>query len=313
MESLYRRWFQQQSEDAFRSRSSQVLQRRLLPCLVGHTELFTPEADAGSVYSNVLNMIAGQNGDFFRLSRLLDAHASRSCGKTGDSIAPFVHWTGFGAFTRLSDAERQFLILKSLLLSGGQGGGVLIDDGEWLSLSAPFRSRVEGLARLLMEGRLKLKNRAVYLNSHLWSSGGALWGELRRTLGPGARMIANLDHFVADQTSRLGIVDPSVILTRDKVETLIAWSRGGRILLVPKSPLFTEAALESLRLSVAQSQRMELAMGVSYRLYSNGEGKIVVYDMPENADWKTFLTSMPSDFFFPAEIEIARSETLMSS
>src|SRR6185437_10337941 len=124
LEETNRRWFLQQSEDAFRARTVQHLRRKSTYIPADEIELFTPEADPAVFYSSILQMLSGGTADFEALSELVDEYAARE-----SRGAPTIHWSGLGSFQKLSDPEKQFLILKSLLLMGGRGGGILLDSG----------------------------------------------------------------------------------------------------------------------------------------------------------------------------------------
>src|SRR6185437_14841270 len=149
LEETNRRWFLQQSEDGFRSRSVQHWKRKSTYLPIDELELYTPEADPAIFYSSVLAGLSGGNADFQALSGLIDEYGSRS--SRGE---PVIHWSALGGFQKLSDPEKQFLILKSLLVMGGQGGGIYVDSADWFGLSQSFRSRVESLARSLAAGDL---------------------------------------------------------------------------------------------------------------------------------------------------------------
>src|SRR5262249_5853226 len=151
---------------------------------VTEIELHTPEADPSLFYSQFMQQISGGAADFSRLSMMLDESVARGAMASEGPAAPSVHWSSLGGFGSLTDSEKQFLILKSLLLVGGQGGGIYIDAGEWFSLSTSFRTRTEALARSVSHRDLRVKNRAIYLAPHLWSSAGTLWEELLRKVGP---------------------------------------------------------------------------------------------------------------------------------
>ncbi len=314
-EEINRRWFNQHAEEVFRARSAQFVRKRAVGLRVQPIELFTPEADPGFAYSQFLQMVSGTGADFTRLSNLLDESALRASSSTGSPAPSYVHWTGMGGFRSLADAEKQFLILKSLLLMGGRGGGVLIDESEWFSLSHSFRTRAESLSRALSEGELTLANRVLYLAPHLWSAPGALWDEVVAKVGPNARMIASLDLALQDQEARLLMVDPSYIITRKTVLQLVEWAKAGRVVVFPRSPLYSDAARRELEqaLSSEEGRRgsMEIDLGVAYKLHpvGDGEGRLIVYELPENispsmiaerqpipseslAAWQAFLTSI---------------------
>ncbi len=302
LEDINRRWFYQQSESVFRSRSVHALKKKSPLLKVAEIELYTPEADTSVIYSQFLQYMAGGHIDFNKLSQVLDEAASRT-SFSSSSAAPFwAHWTCMGGFRMLADAEKQFLILKSLLLAGGQGGGILVDEAEWFSLSAAFRSRVESLARNLAEKRLQLKARAYYWVPHLWSDYGTLWDELRGRLGASARMISSLELIFSDDSSNLLIVDPSCILTREVIQKLVAWTKSGRVVVLPRTKLYTEMARAELEQALAHTRRMEIDLGFTYQLYGLGEGKLIVYDILDSASlrgeplsaWQVFLNAILS-------------------
>jgi hypothetical protein len=324
LDEVNRRCFYQLSEEVFRNRTAQNLRKRSLnqPSFTGtgtgaggrgtmkslEMELYTPEADPSQSYSSFLQVIAGGNADFSRLSTYIEEASCRSSQAGGEATAPYLHWTSLGGFMSLSDSERQFLVLKSLLLMGSQGGGVLIDEQEWFSFSAAFRARAENFGRSMSQGDLKLKNRALYLTSHLWSRADALWDELFARVGPSARLIASVDRVTRERDAGLVVVDPSLIVTKDMVAKLGAWLKskgsghGNRLVVLPRSPLFTEAARQELEALVAGTKKLEIDLGVPYRLYAFGEGKLVVYDAGEDLQgrggslerWQHFLTSILS-------------------
>jgi hypothetical protein len=251
--------------------------------------------------------VSGCNSDFHRLSSLIDESSSMMSMAGYGVASSFIHWTSLGSFRSLTDSEKQFLILKSLLLLGSQGGGVLIDEEEWLSLSRNFRSHAEAFARSIERGDLALKTTAVYLASHLWSGPTALWREFSKKAQTRARKIASLDLALSLGDVRLLMVDPSVIFTRDTVRKLIQWVSGDeqRVLALPRSILFTENARAQLELIMAEAKQIDVNLGISYRVLaggSTGYGKLVLYDVPEAAltqemtgqSWGAFMTQILS-------------------
>lgn len=295
MEETNRRWFFQSAEDQFRFRSAQFLKKRSVGLKVSQIELYTPEADPAFSYSNFLQLVSGASGDFQRLSSFLDEAAMRgsavSSGSQGAVAPNFIHWTGLGGFRTLSDSEKQFLILKSLLLMGSQKGGVIIDEDEWSSFSHSFRNRVEILASTVGAGEFELQNRAFYLVPHLWSNPDPLWNEIYSRVGYQARLIASIDRVLGDPDARLLFVDPSYGFTQKQVAQLLEWARAGRMLVIPKSRLYSDAAENLVTEAIAESANgssMEIDLGVPFHLHQlgGGKGRLVVYDglkAPENS------------------------------
>lgn len=293
MEEINRRWFFQQSEDVFRVRSQQVIKKRPLSTELRQFEIFAPEADPSSAYSSVLQGITGGNGDFHRLSMNLDSLSTRQTFVGEEEACPFIHWTGLGSFKSLSDSERQFLLIKSLLLSGGRGGGILMDERDWSELSASFRSRMEVLARSLSHGRLKIESRALYLAPHVWSAAGDLWDELQQAVSHQLRVLSSFDALMQDRTARIAYIDEKFILKREKLLQLLQWARHGRVLVLPRSAYYTHHARLELEGIALGGSSLDLNLGVPYKLYPIGEGKLVVYDSPGSeiqSAWKVFAT-----------------------
>jgi hypothetical protein len=301
-EETNRRWFFQQSEDAFRARTLQTVRRKSSYIPAVEMELYTPEADPALFYSSFMQMLSGGNADFEALSNLVDEYGSRSSLGTKAKAAPAIHWSSLGGFNKLSDSEKQFLILKSLLIMGGQGGSILVDASDWFALSQNFRSRTETLARSIAGGDLRIRTRAVYLSSHLWSGATPLWDDLRDKMGLSARLVASVDLVLREKNAEMLVVDPHFIFTRDQVLKLISWARGGRTLVIPRSALYTEAARAELESILANTQRIEMTTGVPYRLHGVGDGKVFICDYSENNQsgdvartaWQIFMSNVLS-------------------
>ena len=302
MEAINRKWFSQQSEEVFRARTFQMLRRKSAGLDVSEIELFTPESDPSFAYSRLLQVGCGGHADFGRLSRGVDEMCARMNTGSEKVAPPFVHWSALGGYASLSDSERQFLLLKSLLLLGASGGGVLLSEEEWFEFSQSFRTRAEVFARAIQHGDLRLGTRVAYLAPHLWSECGPLWDEIYLRVGPGARISASISAVSSDPDCPLVIVDPEVVLTRERVLRLTGAARAGKIVVLPRSPYYTEAARQELEQIAAQTRKIEINLGLTYRLHPWGDGKIVIYDLPErdamtaqasNA-WQTFATAMLS-------------------
>ncbi|MBC7691646.1 MAG: DUF4350 domain-containing protein [Methylotenera sp.] len=307
MEELNRRWFSQQSEDVFRNRSTQFVRKKASDVSVAQVELFTPEADPGYQYSQFFQLLSGKSADFNKLSDLVDEASTRASCVGNSRTASFVHWTSMGGFATLSDPEKQFLILKSLLLMGGQGGGMLIDESQWFNLSNSFRSRAEALARSLSHQEMTLSTQSLYLTAHLWSSSAAasgnaeLWGDLWKQTGIHSRMVASVDYVMKDREAKLLLVDPSYIMTRETIQRLTDWARTGRVVVMPRNAFYSEAARTELETVFAQNQNpqkvMNINLGIPYQLHSLDDGKLVIYELPESANavaWQRFVQSVLS-------------------
>ncbi len=302
-EDVNRRWFYQQCEDTFRVRSAQFLGRKARLARVRQIELHTPEADPAMFYSHFLQLMNGRGGDFARLSSILDEMAARGSA-VGRETAPFsVHWTGLAGFRTLTDPEKQFLILKSILLAEGRGGDVIVDSEEWFSLSASFRSRAEALSRATHQGELKLRNRALYLAPHLWSGPSQIWDSLFQRVRSEARLTASLDYVCNDREALVLIVDPMVVITQDILERLRLWaSNGNRVVAIPRSPLFSSPARADLERLAQADKSIQMEVGTRFQIIPNADGKIMIYELLEgnrtpaetSQAWNAFMGSLLS-------------------
>lgn len=305
-EDFNRRWFYQHGEDVFRQKTVQYLRRKAASLEIQHAELHTPEAAIESTYSRALQLATGGKADFGRFARALDQAAKLrtfavASGEGARAAAPLVHWTELGGFRTLADSEKQFLLIKSLVLFAARGGGLLIDESEYRALSAGFRARAESLARLIRQKTTPTRREITYLSSHLWSSDGAIWSCLSERATVHVSRVASLDLALSDHESALLIVDPTVILTRDHVARLAAWAKAGRVVALPRSSLYTDAArfeLEEILTSSASArgrvgQPIEMRHGTTFRLVPWGDGKVIVYDLQSaNGDWSPFVSSL---------------------
>jgi len=301
LEDLNRKWFYQHSEDVFKTRSYQTLRRKSSKLKLLEVELFTPEADPGLTYASFLQLMSGHQHLLPQYSSLLDEYSKRiSMGAL--PTLPWVHWSGLKDFRNLPEAEKQFLFMKSILLMGGQTGAVLLDATEWLSFSSSFRSKAEALARSISEKNLKLKTQAFYLAPHLWSNYGPVWMELTRKLGSGVKLTHSMDLIHRAPSARLIIVDPSLMIQRETILKLMAWVRGGRVVVLPRSQFYTEQAKKELDHHLQGTQKMEMNLQFSYHLHRVGEGKLITYELPDSwslkpesiSSWQSFLESIIS-------------------
>jgi len=301
LEHASRKWFNQHSEEFFRTRSLQCLRRSESCIRTGQMEIHTPEADPAYAYSELLRVISGGNADLGRLSSMVDHAAERMSHAGGNEAPSFVHLTGLGPFRSLADAEKQFLVLKSLILMGSRGGGVLIDDCEWLGLSQLFRARAEALGRTLFDGTLKMRTKALYVVPHLWSAPGKLWNELAAQSGATARIAANPESAALSLDASLLVADPDLIITQDAISRIIEWARGGRLAALPRTALYTESARAMLDQLMSGSGGLDLNIGTTYRIQPADDGRIVLFDVPEHGQLARFTASLLSLAGIPAK------------
>ena len=228
LDELNRRWFFQQSEDVFRNRTFQLVRKKATACASLRGRASHSRSRPGHDLQQPAHDALGRARRFREVVAVLWTKPLpvRRTPAPGPRVIT-IHWSSLGPFRSLADPEKQFLILKSLLLMGGQGGGILVDESEWFALSTNFRSRVEAFAKSIVHGDLKLRSRVLYLAPHLWSSAGTLWPELLARVGAGSRMISSLALLNAERDASLLIVDPAWILTRESIQAIASLGQRG--------------------------------------------------------------------------------------
>ena len=67
--------------------------------------------------------------------------------------------------------------------------------------------------------------------------------ELRARLTTSARMFtASLERIAQEQDDKVVIADPDYLFTADSVLRLTGWARAGKLVVIPRSALYTDAA-----------------------------------------------------------------------
>jgi hypothetical protein len=280
-DDVNRRVFYQQSEELFRIKQNQCLSKRSLQRSNVQLEICTPEFDPAYLYSSVFSAITGQGLGFERLDQIIEEASVRRSTFEGMKVQPWVRWTALGGFEKLNDAEKQYLIFKSLILFGGAGGGVFLDELIWRCLKSGFRKKLDSLASDLSSGLVRIPSRALYLTHHLWSDFGSLWTELMRRTYPWSSAVSSVDGVVADREADLVLIDPQVILNRETVARLISLTKTGKIVAFPKARVYTDAARRELDTAFKSSQIIEMDLGVRYQILPLGEGKLILYEIPD--------------------------------
>lgn len=297
-----RRIFNQSSEDVFRNRQAQSFGKRPTSPEQFSVELFTPEFDPAFQFTGVLSQVMNTSAGFERLSYMLDEFMTRQSCFEGQATLSLIHFTELSAFSRLADAERQFLAMKALVLAGSHGA-LLIDETEWFRFSEGFRRKLDTLASRMRSGRVRLPTRVFYLTSDLWSNLGSMWTETVSRAFPWVKAITSLDAVIAESSAAMIIVDPQMILTRDFVSRLISLARLGKIVAIPKSQNYTDAARRELETHLATLSPIDMEFGFRYQIFPMNEGRLVCFEAPDlsvaisrelTASYKTFLAGLSS-------------------
>lgn len=297
LEELNRRWYFQASEDAYRHATATLLKKRFtasgIP--IDDREVLTPEADPALAYPQFLERAIGAQADARPYSRLIEEFAWRQAHSDFGYVPPVVHWSGLGGFAALSPAEQSFLLLKSLLLAGARGGSTWIPAETWLAKGVAFRERLTGLGAAFASGELGVAPRAVTWVPHLWSRTGRLWAEISQLASEvGVVAAAPLEKVLADPGLGLILVDPARIVRKLEMRALIDAAFQGRIVVLPRSPLWSGEAKRELEAGLARGEMEQLAELAPFHAPYNGatpptlsmrlgKGWLIVHELPKEA------------------------------
>lgn len=297
-EPIHRQAYAQYAEESFRLRTLRALRKKALGLNLLQAELFTPEADPAYLYSQTLQYVTAIRPDFPTLDRLITESCIRQSYVEEQQTTPLLHWTSLGGFADLSDSEKQFLLLKSLLLFGGEGGSVLLDESEWLELSPHFKNRLEVFSRTLSHQELKRETRALCLVPHLWSNNtgkkASFWSKIKTVLGSHARLVSSFDALDSQKECSLLFVEPSFLLTSDRVQKVQKWVDQGKTAVINLQTPMTDAARDLVNKLTTNAKPLQITLGAHYQIVQSEQaGQWVLWDgNDQSTDWQRFLNSI---------------------
>ena len=317
MDEVNRLWFAEQSETLFKVRTKSTLQKCTAPIRLKQVELFTPEADPYSFYGNLLKNLFSVETSFERLSHYIEVISRFESADEQSASLPFIHWLSTGVFQGLSDPQKQFLILKSLLYFQTLSGGLIIEEREWFLLSESFRKNILRLSGLLLVEELSHSRKLGYYQPHLWSKPSFLWDAVEELHPESCFQFSHFKNAVKNKNLALIIVDPNLILTDQKLNELFDYVQKGGALAIPRSGIFTEAAKRKLTAIIESNKGfIDMQEGLDFQLYPYGKGQLVVYDLPESdVGLQKFLKGLTSlvELEVPCELSDQRVEVLSFS
>lgn len=295
-----RKWFASQSEELFRKQTAELICRNGLQVPVEQIDLSTPEADPSFLYSRYFQSLVGGAFHSGMFSSALEEASVAEVTFQGKACSPSVHWTSGGGFHTLPEAERQFLILKSILLMGAQSGQVYLDHRDWTGFSTSFRNKVELFSRACFHKKLSRRRSAIYFTPHLWSPRHMLFKKLYAELKEEVSQLSCFSALLDDREAELAVLDPYTVLDSQRIQQLVEWVKGGRVLAIPRTPFYTDLARETFEKILSDQKTMDLSVGVSHEVARMGNGYLVAYDLPLEGksqieveeDWQRFSEAL---------------------
>lgn len=313
LEEIHRLWFYHQSEEIFRYKTIQSLCKKSIHFEIQERELLAPEVILQARASEMSDTLQGEVVDVFsKFSLVIEQFSGLMFrgGSSASTLPSFIHWTSLDSFLgytfrTLSLVQREFLILKSILLlgsqMGSQGGGILIEDEEWFSFSDHFRARVKNLSNSLRLEEFFPETLVFYLDQSSFGSDSFFRNELVHQFGYSqVKTARSFDLALKQKNLSLIFVDPTWVFTKETIENLIAWIRIGKTLVLPKTELYSREAAQILLSHSCLSKKIEIDWGVAYQVYPVQDGTLITYEVqnPFSAHkepslvWNHFMNSL---------------------
>ncbi len=279
-------------EKEFRARQLQSFKKTGNEFDFVQVEMLTPEADPMFLYSQVFSEVDGRFRSFDRLNDVATKFARVYSGRDRKEMLPICHWTGLGQFRTLSESERQFLLLKSLLTYGGRQGAVLIDQDEYFRLSKSFKKRLSFFADLTFERELTMEPEVLVLGSSPWIESGVF---KKRSMMPG------LGFAESSQAEELGLLDvlgtvklvfwdDQRLLTSENLAQLMEWVKKGGTVAFPRTAAWSDLAQVEWKDFYDLKKGIETKMGAVSEILRIERGHWVFYDPPSvKEDWVRFF------------------------
>lgn len=287
-ERAHRPGFVRLETELHRLRAARILLRGLEGVARAQWNLVAPELDP-SMDSLWAGFALGEDQGWAR--RVVEVLAERALEVqtvAGEPTSNFVHWISGGPTAMLGEADRQQLILRSLIACGGapEGGGVLMDAQEWLRLSPRFRLHATSLARMLHRGECE-----DFVRVDAVGAPSAFQGFLRS----GVRYLGSLDGIENRGGSRLVWVGKSTVLDEGGAESLIRLARGGKTVALSTETPLTDRAERVLSRHLEPEPQLDLHLGARVKLHQFTRGRfLLVHPAEDEATRRVVLQSVLS-------------------
>lgn len=289
-ENLRRAYFWE-AEREFRAKQQACFKRLGQDLDLIHLDLLTPEADsallAATTFSELNASFDSSRALNNRLSREL--RVIRSDGKK--EIAPAIHWSSLGLFSKMNESVRQFFLWKTLLNTGSRKGALFLSEAEFNRLQPSFRKKLCFFADLALEGELRV-DPEVAMVSYEGSSHARL--NSNRSLFPNcgeADLLQITDFSLLRRMTDLKcvLVDDRVVIDSVSLSKLIDFSRRGGTVALSKSARFTELARLEWKEFYDFKKSFETPLiGGGLEIYQVEKGKFIHFESSGEVDSKTY-------------------------
>ncbi len=277
-ESILRDWFETRSENQYRDQVRSQMNRKSKKMPAIEVEWFAPEYDPSLLEVTTLGEMTGLKLCADRFANLLHQFAQRRVVRDTGRMPPWVYWGHLQSFRHLSDSEKQWLILQTLLRVVPLQGSLVLAEEEWFALSKGFRARTEALAEWIASGEIQSEPEAVWLTQNLWSATDSQWDLVtERLLGKCVQVAqpSGLKHY---SRAKLIIADSEMIFSFEVIQSLLSAAQRGALVIIPKSPLISDSARKLLESALTSPTAVHVDQGVRGQWFQQGVGTVVVYD-----------------------------------
>ena len=280
--------------DQFRHKTTLALNKKKLGFKFRQLRTITPEAlpvlQPLQALSAMDPYAVGESVALERFLEVVDQETKNLESVGNQLVPPVLHWTGLGIFHRLSDSEKQHLLLRSILKAAPLGGGVLVSWSEWRGLSKGFKNRIRSLGVMASQGELTDSVDVVYWTAaHGGSELCEYAEEIKAKIPEQCAWINEPSRAQVRRDAKLLIVDSSCLIGKSHIDELLSFAQGGRVVAIPApndlknsmSVLAKRLLIEKLKSAACVS----LNHGCALQVFAFGAGEVVLYDSPkESAD-----------------------------
>ncbi|HHT9138604.1 MAG TPA: hypothetical protein ACFYEK_15340, partial [Candidatus Wunengus sp. YC60] len=75
------------------------------------------------------------------------------------------------------------------------------------------------------------------------------------------------------------VVDPKIVIRKESLHRLLEWARAGRVLVMPRSGFYTQAAQFALDQELKARDRVDSTIGIPHEIYRLHQGHLIIYDV----------------------------------
>ncbi len=285
-------------EKSLREKTEMVFSRKNGRFPIHHVDMLNPECAPDAAQHALLCEVF----DFKPSTALLYQQICEGAAR-GETI--FLN--GAGAFRRLSDQEKSFLALASLIHTGD----VIMGADELARLPEGFRRKVGLLLNTIRDREYMVCRRMRYTAASKFAGHPRATTWLSKVMTGAlsyASSIAPSGDVSASFHERLLFVDPHYVMRQADLLQALTTAQGGKVVVLPapgiKVPNYMPEAAAQFERFRKGRQCLKINLGLAYEVYDYNLGKVVFYD-PDVFWSEQAVRDARLDLFFKAMLGLA--------